>query len=81
MRYINSKYGKNAQSQSVDSNTAMATNLKLISALENEERRLRENELKYVERIKALSADLAVSKEKQVQMRDLESQILSMVFL
>lgn len=42
-----------------------ASNLKLISALETEEKRLRDNESKYSERIKTLSAELAIRDEIQ----------------
>lgn len=52
-----------------------AANAKLISALEAEERRLRDNEFRYAERIKSLSAQLEIERGGAVRAQELARQL------
>ena len=52
-----------------------AANAKLISALEAEERRLRDNEFRYAERIKSLSAQLEIERGGFVKAQELARQL------
>jgi hypothetical protein len=52
-----------------------AANAKLISALESEERRLRDNELRYAERVKSLSSQLEIERGGFIRAQELARQM------